>query len=295
MKTKLALLTVAFLAFLVAPATGSGGPIILGGAFGGEGIVGTDPKTGETINYTAFGVDTSVIARISTTDGSVESFSYYVGDWALPAVTFFGQPGGLSADGRTLVITDQYPQRGQGSATHFRFLNAHNLNTRDKLKLPGTWSFDAMSPEGGLVYLVHYRDPRNPLDYAIRQYDVPGGVLRGGALVDLDEPDEKMTGQPLSRVTSPDGADVFTLYGGGEEVFIHALHTEIGQADCIDIDQVGRKVNIYELRLIADPQTGVITVLDGKRPVAVVDPETLVAHDSPMPDLAAAVGDAFSA
>ena len=117
------------------------------------------------------------------------------------------------------------------------------------------WSFDALSPDGGLMYLVQYRDFRNPLDYRVRQYDVRGDVLRGGAIVDPDEPEEKMTGVPVSRATSPDGATVYTLYGGGEETFIHALHTEIGQADCIDLEMFGHGVNFYDLKLEIDPET----------------------------------------
>ena len=68
------------------------------------------------------------------------------------------------------------------------------------------------------MYLVQYRDPRDPLDYRVRQYDLRAGVLRDGAIVDQEEPDEKMSGVPVSRVTSRDGATVYTLYGGQPSV-----------------------------------------------------------------------------
>lgn len=261
--------------------------MILGGAFGGTGVVGPDPQTGDEANYVVMGTGNSVVARISTADGSVERLRYLSGEWALPAVTYLGDAGGLSVDGSTLVLTNQF--RHGHTSTDFRILDPRSLRPVDHVKLPGTWSFDALSPDGGLMYLVQYRHPRDPFDYRVRQYDLRTDTLRHGALVDPDEPDEKMTGQPISRVTSADGADVYTLYGGGGSVFIHALHTDIGQADCIDLDQVDPKSNVYNLRLRIDPGSGIVSVLSGGRLVALVDPHTLLAHNPPTAGLSAAV------
>jgi hypothetical protein len=266
-------------------ASASGGPVILGGAYGAGGV--TD--SAGAFNYVVLGAKKSVVARISTTDGEVVNQRQLDGSWALPAVTFLGDAGGLSFDGRKLVLIDTYAGN-HADETHFRILDAATLRTTDRVNLDGAWSFDALSPEGGLMYLVQYHDPRDPFDYRIRQYDIPGAVLRGGSLVDPDEPDEKMTGQPVSRVTSPDGSVVYTLYGGGEETFIHALKTEIGQAECIDLEAIDpRRFNPFELDLSADPDTGVLTVTKRGMPIEMVDTDTLAAHDAPGPAVAEAV------
>ena len=47
-----------------------------------------------------------------------------------------------------------------------------------------------------------------------------------------------MAGQPVAREMSPDGRWAYTLYGGGEETFIHALDTEGETAVCIDLEDI---------------------------------------------------------
>ncbi len=270
---------------LSSSASAGGGPYPLGGV---AGTTHVSDSTGR-FNYNALGHGHSIVARIATDGGEVVQQREFLDHWMLPAVTASGTAGGLSADGNRLVLIRPYagPDHDQ---TQFLVLDARTLRVSSKIELDGIWSFDALSPDGGLMYLVQYRDFRNPLDYRVRQYDVRGDVLRGGAIVDLDEPEEKMTGVPVSRVTSPDGATVYTLYGGGEETFIHALHTEIGQADCIDLEMFGHGVDFYDLKLEIDPETGVVTVLRGKRPEAIVDPETLEVRDSPVSDVGGAIG-----
>src|SRR3954451_12423797 len=145
----------------------------------------------------------------------------------MPAVTLGGLPGGLSADGRRLaLVRPAYGPSGAGTGhTAFRVLYTGSLKPARTIRLDGTYSFDAISPDGATLYLVEYASPNDPLDYRVRAYDVDAGEFRGGAIVDPDEPDEKMTGQPMSRVYSPDGAWAYTLYAGGREPFIHALDT----------------------------------------------------------------------
>ena len=52
--------------------------------------------------------------------------------------------------------------------------------------------------------------------------------------MDPREPDEKMSGVPLTRTMSPDMRWVYTLYSG-EENFVHALDTKAGTARGIDL------------------------------------------------------------
>jgi hypothetical protein len=53
-------------------------------------------------------------------------------------------------------------------------------------------------------------------------------------IVDPREPDEKLQGVPVTRVSSEDGRWAYTLYTG-EKPFIHALDTEGRTAVCIDL------------------------------------------------------------
>lgn len=249
------------------PAAASGGPIIPAGVNGADGVVG---GPGAELNYAVLGFKHSVVERISTADGSIEQYRQLRGSWALPAVTVLGHNAGLSADGETLVLIAPY-SGPHANDTSFRVLDTSGLKTRERLNLDGTVSFDAISPDGKLLYLVQYADPRDPLDYRVRAYDLAAGRFRPGDVVDPAKPNERMTGQPVSRQMSPDGRWAYTLYGGGEETFIHALDTAKATAVCVDLDQF-KPNELFNIRLDVDPASGEITVLRGGRPAATVDP-----------------------
>ncbi len=183
-----------------------------------------------------------------------------------------GDAGGLSADGGTLVLTKPV-YRMRLRSLRLRILNTRRLQTVDRLTLDGAFSFDAISPDGRSLYLVQYRDPRDPFDYRVRRFDLRTNRLAPGAIVDPDEPGERMTGQPASRRTSPDGVWAYTLYGGGEATFIHALDTERGVAQCIDLEGLEAR-DLFKLDLRVDGSTGEITVTKNGDPVATVDPRT---------------------
>ena len=212
----------------------------------------------------------TALLRINADGGAIDRERWFEDPWTLPAVTIRGQAGGLSADGSTLVLfRPDYTVTAK--ETEFQILDPATLHTRERFELPGRFGFDAMSPDGNRMYLVEYHDPRNPLDYAIRSFDVDRGRLEPGEIVDPSEPDEQMAGQPVSRTTSPDGRWAYTLYGGGEETFIHALDTKGATAVCVDLDEVGPE-DAFDLRLAADSTSGAITVSERGVPVATVDP-----------------------
>ena len=75
------------------------------------------------------------------------------------AVAYDGSPGGLSADGRTLVLTQpgvRFPQTTSG----FTRLDTRRLKILDTVTLDGTFTFDALSPDGRQMYLIEYTSPR---------------------------------------------------------------------------------------------------------------------------------------
>ena len=83
-----------------------------------------------------------------------------------------------------------------------------------------------------------------------------------------------MGGLPFTRAMSRDGRWAYTLYGGGEETFIHALDTEGRTAACIDLDMLPPAGDLSGVRLLVSPDGRRVDVRDGGSPVAVVDART---------------------
>jgi hypothetical protein len=261
----------------VPAASAAGGPAIPSGTFG-DGPVGPGGEPGSEFRYVTVGTRPTTLVSISTDGGRLRNQRMLDGSWALPAVTLFGDAGGLAADGNTLVLIEPNYGPRPPERTKMLVVETRRFRTQQRLNLDGTFSFDAISPNGRHLYLVQYASPRDPLDYRVRSYDLARARFEPGAIVDPDEPDEKMTGQPVSRQTSPDGRWAYTLYGGGEETFIHALDTQAGIAQCVDLEQFKRN-QLYSLRLDVDSATGAITVLRKDRPEATVTPGSFEVTD----------------
>ena len=110
------------------------------------------------------------------------------------------------------------------------------MRLRRQIHLRGDFSFDAISPDGRIAYFIEYLSPRDVTAYAVRAYDMRARRLFQEPVVDPNEPDEDMSGVPLSRVSDGEGRWAYTLYSGHEHPFVHALDTERRTAACIDLD-----------------------------------------------------------
>jgi len=192
------------------------------------------------------------------------------GHWGIPAVANDGSASGLSADGRTLVVA-AVGTRFPVHRTRYLVLDAGTLRIRERVTLPGTFSFDAVSPDGNTLYLIRYKGG-NPTDYAVRAYDVSAGRLLAKPIVDPREPDEKMTGIPVTRTYSHDGVWAYTLYAG-DKPFVHALDTRDRTARCIDVPPGSVSGDsTTALRLSRDGRR--LSVVEGLTPMAIVDTRT---------------------
>jgi hypothetical protein len=189
------------------------------------------------------------------------------GNFSLPAVAYDGSPGGLSADGRTLVLISprtRYPRKH----TTFAVLDTRQLRVRKHIGLRGDFSFDAISPNGRLMYLVKYA--RDFGEYGVRAYDIRARHLFAKPVVDPSEPDEEMYGVPVTRAASADGRWAYTLYDSPEHPFVHALDTQGRTAVCIDLDDVRKAWGAtLELR---GPRLEVVG--DAARVLATIDTRT---------------------
>jgi hypothetical protein len=218
---------------------------------------------GSPYRYVAIATHTTpkltVVERIDRRGGRVDRWWQLGGDYEVPAVDYNGTGGGLSADGRTLVLgsfaigdppvyppkttrlaildTDLRPQR------HLRAGQQRPPSVFRPIELRGHFAFDAISPDGSTIYLIHHfpnlAGPSYFTHYEVRAYDVKSGRLLPEPIVDPKEPEERMEGLPLYRAMSPDGRWAYTLYdGNGKEPFLHALDTVAGRAVCVDLPQL---------------------------------------------------------
>ncbi len=145
-----------------------------------------------------------------------------------------------------------------------------------QIALRGSYTFDAISPNGRLLYLIQYSSPPDPTRYLVRAYDVAAGHMLSKPVIDPSEGGRPMTGRPITRVTSPDGRWAYTLYDGSDEgPFIHALDTSDHRAVCVDLDGISLPRNLSVFRLTVSSDGGQLTVLGrGAEPVAAVDTRT---------------------
>jgi hypothetical protein len=229
-------------ALCAAPALADGLPVL--------GIdVGATGVANGTTRYVTFptGADT-VVAATQTRGGRLVAARTLPGSLTIPAVAYDFSAGGLSADGSTLVLIQ--PRLGFPRATtKLVVLGTGRFVVRRTIRLDGDYSFDAISPRGRLVYLIHYLSVADPSRYEVRVYDqrharlLPRPVTVAG---------EQMRGKPLSRAATRDWA--YTLYdGNGATPFVHALHTTTATARCLDVDALrGHDLSGLVLRLDGD-------------------------------------------
>ena len=157
------------------------------------------------------------------------------GVFGIPAVTVNGAAGGLSADGRTLVLAPPPNYNAPSAETRFVVLSTATLRPVRIVVLRGDFGFDALSPDARTLYLIQHRATADA-SYAVRAFDLRTGKLLPRAIVDKSDADQSMRGFPVARATSADGTWVYTLYRRANETpFVHALNTRARYAVCVDL------------------------------------------------------------
>ena len=259
-------------ALSAAPALAQKG--VLGfGADPSAGVI--DPDGGYRYTAIPAGSET-VVARLRLDGARVESWTLLDGRLTVPAVAYDGSAGGLSADGETLVLNRpglRFPQR----SSEFTVLDARRLRSRETISLPGTFTYDGLSPNGRSLYLIEYTSPRDLTEYRVRAYDIERGRLDPTPIIDPDESGEDMYGTPVTRATSEDGRWEYTLYDGSEHPFVHALNVQRGTAVCIDLDFLER-ISYGGTALEPSPDGSRLSVVDRGEPTAVIDTNTFEAR-----------------
>jgi len=193
---------------------------------------------GARLTYTATtsGNTTMVAVRPSASVDALHQTSI-PGKWGIPRVTFNGDVGGLSYDGRLLVLQTTGFGRPLRATSGFVTVDARDLDVKRTINLKGDFAYDALSPNGRTLYLIEHFSTADITRYRVRAFDLKTGRLLPQIIVDKREPNEPMSGMPSARIASADGRRVFTLYVGDEHSFVHLLDTVARTAFCIDLPE----------------------------------------------------------
>jgi hypothetical protein len=196
---------------------------------GGQGVLSNDG----TVSFTAAkGAGGTLIREISTEDGTVLRARTFKGQFGIPTLQS-GKPGeGMSRDGKTFVLANV----GFANTSRFMLVRTGDLSTVDSFKLNGTYAFDALSPNGSMMYLIQHQTTQDVNHYIVRGYNLRTHTLLPRRIADKSQENWVMQGWAVTRTTSPNGRWVYTLYANpGGYPFVHALDTVNSVAHCVGL------------------------------------------------------------
>ena len=115
---------------------------------GAAGRNGVSRPSGGT-RFVAIGTNAqqeTTLELVDASNGTIQRFVDFAGTWGIPTVTeYSAQPGGLSQDGKTIVLGDAaavYPRTVSG----FLVVNQATLAVRHSIRR-GDFAYDALSPD----------------------------------------------------------------------------------------------------------------------------------------------------
>jgi hypothetical protein len=226
--------------------------LVLRGAAGRsiDGFVMLDSATGKVLARTPVGVPDAAwsvvyVVRPSARGTSLEAIDLRTGAtlrqttingrYTLASVVPGDLPTGLTPDGRTLLLVGAEPAPGR---SQFVVLDTMFAAPPQAVDLAGDFEFDAIGPDGHLLFLIEHIGERASGHYQVRAFDLVTGSLLEGAIVDKREIDEEMNGRPVARAASAGDRTVYTVYVKEDgTAFVHELGTVDGFALCIDLPE----------------------------------------------------------
>jgi hypothetical protein len=261
------------LALLVSLALVSGARADKGGpspgvALGSPGIAAAEGGT----RYVATHRAGTTTVRAFDADGRSVRRGTLAGVFGVPRVAFDGTLDGLAHDGRSLVLASASTVGGK---SRFAVLSTRTLSPVRMVSLRGTWSYDALSPDGRKLYLVEHS---GDVTYRVRAYDVVRGRLLREAVIDPRLGGRSMTGAPVTRAAGPGAVWAYTLYQKpGGLPFVHALDTVRGKALCIDLPWRGNQGRLFHVRMRVEGRRLVLRSLSGAD-LATIDTRAFAVH-----------------
>jgi hypothetical protein len=249
-------------------AAGNGGPSP-GVLTGGDGTL----APGGAVRYVAIVADNSTtaqtsVAAIRVRDGKVLRYRSFDGAYGVPLVAYDGSADAVSGDGKTLVLSHFAQTPSPRANSRFPIVSTKTLKVHRVITLKGSFSYDAISPDGATIYLIEYLSQPPAVRYRVRALDVATGKLVGGPIVDKREPGP-MQGYPLARATGAGGGWAYTLYRkDAGHAFVHALDTRNRAAICVDLPwRIGAEATVRMgmngARLVLrQPSVGTLATID---------------------------------
>jgi hypothetical protein len=227
------LAAVSFVAFAVssgvALADGGPGPGVVSG---GGGVLSANGL----VRYVTVGTqNVTTLEAVSTHTGRVLRSANVAGSWGIPAVAYDGTAGGLSRNNATLVLQQANPLGPLNGRSQFQIVDPKAMDSY-VISLKGTFTYDALSPDGRTLYLIDHVSASNGSAYQVRAYDVASQRLLPRVIADRTQRGWVMQGTPVARTQSPNDRFVYTLYQNyGGTPFVHELDTVRGVAHCIGV------------------------------------------------------------
>jgi hypothetical protein len=196
---------------------------------GGEGVLSNDGS----LHFIALGSGESTLVRANrSSDGTTAMSRMIAGAYGVPTISTTGPGEGMFRDGSTFVLQST----GWHPSTQLLLLRTQDLSTSAQINLNGTFAFDALSPNGTMLYLIQHRTLQDVEHYVVRAYDLSARKLLPGRIADKTQKSWVMQGWSVDRATSSTGRWVYTLYANpGGTPFVHALDTVKGVAHCVGI------------------------------------------------------------
>jgi hypothetical protein len=233
--------------------TGQGRYLVLDGMTGRveRTLPGGVPNADWTLLYAvaAVGARTRVDAIEVATGATLRSLTLD-GQLVLPGIASGNLAGGLSGDGRTLVLVatpsdDEIRafERDNRWISRFVVLDTTFNKPARIIELDGNYSYDTLAPTGSFLYLIEHRPPVHPTEeYAVRAYNLGTNALLPNAVVDKASARQVMEGTPGEQVVAKSGEWVYTVYRNADYgPFVHALNVTNQYAMCIDLPKSGKE------------------------------------------------------
>ena len=213
--------------------------------------VGTPSADWSRLYALSYNGGKTTLRAVDTHSGAAMVQISVEGSFVLPFADASGKTGGLSPDGRWLVLQGV----GLSNESAFTLVSTGFAQRPRRISLPGEFSFDAISNDGNRLYLVESLAASQPGHYRVRLYDVAAGALDPRVIKDKREAaSASMTGTRISGVFAPDGGWQYSLYiNQATGAFIHALNLESAFAWCIDLPSGGGTYQQMMWSLAIDP------------------------------------------
>jgi hypothetical protein len=195
----------------------------------------------------------TVLAQVRRSSGRVWGFRTFHGTWGVPQIANDGTAGGLSPDGRVLVLAEWNPRGPLRPTSRFMLVSTRSLRPLRKVALKGEFGFDALSPGGRFLYLIEHVSRTDLTRYRVRAYDLASRRLLRRVIADRRQASWTMQGYPVTRASSADGRFVYTLYQSpGGYPFVHALDAARRTAVCVGIPWHGNQDIVPTVQLHLD-------------------------------------------